>query len=253
MNRVNEELENLKEQSKDFENKSLFWDFVKSKIRGLTVSYASYKSKECQLREQLLLKQLQDLKVKVSETPAPEYLNQYTEIKSELEEFYKEKAKASMIRARADFIENHEKNTKYFLNMEKRNYSVKCIKCLKTPFCQITEEEKILQEEKRFYEKLYSENDKDINCRQAEKSFLDTVEIPKISCDQKMLCDQEINENEWKKALLELKNNKTPGCDGLPVEFYKFFWNKVKCLILDSFHWSFKNKQLSLDQKKRYY
>ena len=65
-----------------------------------------------------------------------------------------------------------------------------------------------------------------------------------------MLCDQEINENECKKALLELKNNKTPGCDGLPVEFYKFFWNKVKCLILDSFHWSFKNKQLSLDQKR---
>ena len=154
VNRVNEELENLKEQSKDFENKSLFWDFVKCKIRGLTVSYASYKSKELKLREQLLLKQLQDLEVKVSETPAPEYLNQYTKIKSELEEFYKEKAKASKIRARADFIENDEK---YFFNMEKRNYSVKCIKCLKTPFGQITEEEKILQEEKRFYQKLYSE------------------------------------------------------------------------------------------------
>ena len=121
---------------------------------------------------------------------------------------------------------------------------------LKTPFGQITEEEKILQEEKRFYEKLYSENDKDINCRQAGKSFLHTVEIPKISCDKKLLCGQEINENECKKALLELKNNKTPVCDGLPVEFYKFFWNKVKFLILDSFHWSFKNKQLSLDQKR---
>ena len=149
------------------------------------MSYASYKSKERKLREQLLLKQLQDLEVKVSETPAPEYLNQYTEIKSELEEFYKKTAKASMIRATADFIENDEKNTKYFLNMEKRNYSVKCIKCLKTPFGKITEEEKILQEEKRFYEKLYSESDKDINCRQAEKSCLDTVEIPKISGDKK--------------------------------------------------------------------
>ena len=29
VNRVNEELKNLKEQSKDFENKSLFWDFCK--------------------------------------------------------------------------------------------------------------------------------------------------------------------------------------------------------------------------------
>ena len=72
-------------------------------------------------------------------------------------------------------------------------------------------------------EKLYSESDKDINCRQVEKSFLDTVEIPKISGDKKILCDQEINENECKKGLLELKHNKTPGCDGLPVEFYKFF------------------------------
>ena len=247
--RVNEELEKLGEQSKDFKNKSLFWDFVKCKIRGLTVSYASYKSKKRKEKEILLLKQLQELEVKVSETPTPEYLNQFTEIKSELENFYNEKTKASMIRARADFIENDEKNTKYFLDIEKRNYSVKCIKCLKTPSGQITDEEKILEEEKRFYKKLYSENDKDINYRQAESYFLEN-EVPKLSHDKKMFCDQDIHENECKKALSELKNNKTPGCDGLPVEFYKFFWNRLQTLILDSFHWSFQNRELSLDQKR---
>ena len=80
--KVNNELEQLSVQSKEFENKALFWDFVKCKIRGLTVSYASFKSRERKKAEQLMLKQLQDLEIKVTETPTPEYLNQYSEVRA---------------------------------------------------------------------------------------------------------------------------------------------------------------------------
>ena len=55
---------------------------------------------------------------------------------------------------------------------------------------------------------------------------------------------------ECSEALSQLKNNKSPGCDGFPVEFYKFFWNKIKYFVYDSYKWAFENKKLSSDQKR---
>ncbi len=51
-------------------------------------------------------------------------------------------------------------------------------------------------------------------------------------------------------SLKELKNGKTPGTDGIPTEFYKFFWVNIKDLVLDSINHAFTAGQLSLEQKR---
>ena len=43
-----------------------------------------------------------------------------------------------------------------------------------------------------------------------------------------------------------MKNNKTPGTDGLPCEFYKFFWNDLKVFLLKSYNEAFENIKLSI-------
>ena len=47
-----------------------------------------------------------------------------------------------------------------------------------------------------------------------------------------------------------MKNGKSPGSDGFTVEFYKFFWNDIKTLLIDSFNYAFTHGELSLDQKR---
>ena len=89
---------------------------------------------------------------------------------------------------------------------------------------KITDEKEILNEEKRFYQCLYTER----NCAASapsniENLFLQNKEIKKLSPTDKAICDSPLTLVECSKALKELKNNKSPGCDGLPVEFYKFF------------------------------
>ena len=37
-----------------------------------------------------------------------------------------------------------------------------------------------------------------------------------------------LNEYECGLALKEMQNNKSPGSDGITVEFYKIFWNDIK-------------------------
>ena len=82
-----------------------------------------------------------------------------------------------------------------------------------------------------------------------EDLFLLTDNIPKLTETEKGACDQMLSIKECGKALNEMGNNKSPGCDGFTVEFYKFFWDKIKRLLHNSFVWSFQHKLLSLDQR----
>ena len=56
---------------------------------------------------------------------------------------------------------------------------------------------------------------------------------------------------EIRKALKLLPNNKSPGSDGVPTNFYIFFWIDVKDLLFDSFRYSFKHGKLGNEQKLR--
>ena len=161
------------------------------------------------------------------------------------------KIKGAVIRSRAEFIERNEKNLKYFSNLEKRNFSMKCIKCLHIDNKVVTDESEILHEQRKFYEQLYSNNNKgNVLMDTLENSFLNNIEIPKLPEKDKMLCENPIVLKECSEALSQLKNNKSPGCDGFPVEFYKIFWNKIKYFVYDSYKWAFENKKLSSDQKR---
>ena len=43
--------------------------------------------------------------------------------------------------------------------------------------------------------------------------------------------------------------NKSPGFDGLPIEFYIVFWNDINDMLLNSYNYSFENGLLSLSQR----
>ena len=124
-----------------------------------------------------------------------------------------------------------KKNTKYFLNHEKRNHIKKHIRKLhisgviKTdPFC-------ILKEQGRFYTDLYKSSTTDPDITLKISSFLNDLNIPALSEDQKKFCAGKISAEECFRLLDSFDNNKTPGNDGIPIEFYKTFWS----VITDSF------------------
>ena len=64
-----------------------------------------------------------------------------------------------------------------------------------------------------------------------------------------MECDREIKEDEIGKAVQDLPNNKSPGPDGILIEFYKKFWSSISDILFDSFRKSFVTGQLSPSQK----
>ena len=74
--------------------------------------------------------------------------------------------------------------------------------------------------------------------------------IPALSVEERLSCEGEITTEECVKALDTFDNGKTPGNDGIPVEFYKnnvlefswcvydrsfkSFFNQGKCQIPNS-------------------
>ena len=59
-----------------------------------------------------------------------------------------------------------------------------------------------------------------------------------------------LSEYECGIAPKEMKNNKSPGSDGLTADFYKIFWNDIKLFLVKSLNYSYDNKNLTELQKQ---
>ena len=59
-----------------------------------------------------------------------------------------------------------------------------------------------------------------------------------------------LTEYECSHALKDMKNNKSPGSDGLTAECYKLFWNVIKPFLIKSLNFAYKEGSLSEMQSK---
>ena len=98
-------------------------------------------------------------------------------MKQELCLIYENRGKVSIARSKTRWIEQCEKPTKYFFNLEKRNYNHRTIKELKYPEGRsVTKEEEILEEIERFYKELYTSTSSFENTQFI--SYIENLELP---------------------------------------------------------------------------
>ena len=82
-------------------------------------------------------------------------------------------------------------------------------------------------------------------------SYLDQVILPHILTDNEAnKCEGLITTAETKTAVSEMKLNKSPGPDGLTLEFYCKFWSKVELLLINSYNESYHIGELYISPKK---
>ena len=75
--------------------------------------------------------------------------------------------------------------------------------------------------------------------------------IPKLPEESKRNMEQEITEDELLKVLKTTDNNKSPGDDGYPVEFYKVFWTDIKTLLSNSYKYAYETAKLDNYQQHK--
>ena len=227
------------------------WDYIKCRIRTESISFSIKKTKKQRDYMNTLSERLVHLEERITTSPSPLELEEYDNVKSEIEQYYDQKAKGTLIRSRCKFINEYEKPSKYFLNLENVRQKKLQISALNIDGQRISNPIQILEAQKVFYSKLFSCSETDFNMTEGEcNNYLDNVNIPKLSNSTKEVCDGVITMTEVEKAVQELQNNKSPGPGGLPGEFYKIFWNDISDLLLNSFHDAFNNGFLTKSQKQ---
>ena len=67
-------------------------------------------------------------------------------------------------------------------------------------------------------------------------SILSYIDLSCLTNEQKDLREIEPEKKELCNTSRSMPNSKTPGNDGLSLEFYEEFWNKLRDPILNSFY-----------------
>ena len=242
---MNTRIDEIIEKHRNIENAGLKWDVIKMEIRSSTVCFSKKlsKSKKDHINEVII--ENSRLNKLLDDKPDDDTLKCYEATKLEIELFNNEKANGVLLRSKVNWAELGERNTKYFLNLEKRNYKNKCItKLIDEKEQTIEDSEGILIYEAKYYNTLYTDPKLTPN-EEDNDGFLNDSNN-KLCEDSKELCEQEININEVGIALKELKNGKSPGTDGFTADFYKFFWVKINNLVLESLQQAYIMGELSI-------
>ena len=138
-------------------------------------------------------------------------MTEHERTQEELENLYNYIADGAILRSKARWYEEGEKNTKYFLSSEKGNRSKSCIRRLIIDdSIEITDKADVRKEIKTFYENLYTK--KSMKTEQECFEYLAKISSPQLSEYDKAFCKGKLTHS--------MKNGKTPGNDGLAKEFY---------------------------------
>ena len=187
---INTLLENCVNKYQNVENKALVWDTIKCEIRGTTIEFAINKAKD---KRQFEARLKSEIKLLESELDHGEDVYEiYNTTKKELEQIEEEASRGSIIRSRAQWIEEGENCSKYFMQLENRNYKSKCITTLLTDKNTVTKQNETLEECKQFYENLYSGNVKCSleNCRFFDGEHNTLNDLDRNICEAKITIDE---------------------------------------------------------------
>jgi exonuclease III len=233
------------------EDKGLVWEVTKMEIRSFTLPYCVKKKKERSHFKQSMEQEMVRIQELLDAHPTEQNQEFYQATKKELEQIEKDELNSQIFRSKIQWTEEGEKNSKFFLGLEKRNYLNKLITHLEIDGKNVTDINKISDETAKFYKQLYSEklNNFDSSYQENLDLFLEN-NMPKLNEDQKHFCDKAISESEILKSIKLLANGKTPGSDGLPADWYKFFWVDIKHLLCNSITYAMDHGELSIEQKR---
>lgn len=228
--------------------KAILWDYIKTKVKEFSITYCIAKTKNRNDICKQLQKTLDNIDKQLSDCYFETLFLERQRVKLELDDIYRTKSEGYQIRSRAKWVDDRERSTRYFLNLEKARQNHNCIISLTCKTGKtVTSDEEILNVAKEFYSDFFTSknvSDSTVN------SFFDDVTPENVLSEELMQkCEGILTKDECHTAVTNMKGNKAPGLDGLTIEFYKHFWPLFGSFLVDTLNETYENGCLTRSQR----
>ena len=182
-NKINE----ISSTFQDFNDPRVNWEYLKCEMRQFSRSTAKQISKSRKEAREKLESKIENFEK--NENPSQDELADYEEAKIELEKIYDHITDSIILRSKAQWHEEGEKGSKYFLTLEKNRKAKTCKRRLNSESNgQIEDPQSILLEIKTFYINLYKRTS--VKTEEECLQYLLKLSTPKLSEDEKVFAKE---------------------------------------------------------------
>ena len=210
-----------------------WWEFLKLSIKEESIVFSRNKRRRLRKEQVFLTNKLIRLRRRlVDGDDTVSVLISDTE--SRLKAPRVKEIEGIMIRSRAQWLEEGERPSRYFFNLQKIKAQRSHISSVyDLNGTEVSSQEEIEKAHVDFYSRLFSEEPIDAALQDDLLSSLSR----QLSSDQASSCEGQMTLDEMTLALRSMNANKAPGPDGLSVEFYAKFWDRLGpylCRVLNA-------------------
>ncbi len=229
-------------------DKNLIWELIKIRVKEFSIKYCINRIRHRDDRAKIIETKITILDEEIQANGGHEdVIMKRKLLKQQLDDLHFEKGIGAHVRSRVKWIEEGERSTQYFIGVEKKRQNINAIKSLKENNVTLTEDTDILNAAKRFYTDLYSTTSP---CTQRISEYIDNINLPNLSPEQQQECEGDITIQECEDAIGKIKANRSPGEDGIPIEFYKTFWADINIFLISVYNESFEKQKLPNSMRK---
>ena len=222
------------------------WDILKEKIKNYCILFSKKRAKEKFDKIRHLRSQYSKLHQHERNSPG-NYLEQVETLRSQIEKLENENLFGSKVRAKIDVLKDEENPSNFFSKIEQNKAKKKTISQIDCNGETFTHSKDILHCFRNFYQDLYTSEPID---DEIAEIFLQ--DLPSLSSDDSSSLEMDFSLAEFETSLKQMKDNKSPGPDGLTKAFYVKFFDLIGETLVKLSRVIFENEHLTESQRLSY-
>ncbi len=196
-----------------------WWEICKQSFKKLIIAHSRELASQFHKQIKHIESELRYYSIRHFDDPGAGYDRIVNALNVDLSNLIDKHLAGSRIRSKVKHLQSDDTPCRFFLRKEIKKGSKKMLKCLNHNGIKVKNQQDITNTCRQFYANLFTAENVNI---ESQNDFL--KDVPVLSDDDKKKCEGLLTYSECFNALKCMKNDKCPGSDGLPKEFYvKFF------------------------------
>lgn len=215
-----------------FQSDIVMWDKLKNEIKNFCISFSREKWRHFSREKIAATNRLSFLKRQLA-SGNPAVKSEILNLESFLKQLFERQLEGSKIRSRAQWLEEGETPSRFFLRLENERHTKSFVSSIfNSAGVEVSTLPEIMEAHTKFYTDLFSRGNIDLQSQQELFSHVTS----RLSEAESSSCEGPLTLAEVSVALRRSNRNKSPGADGLTVEFYAHFWGLLGSFLVNVFN-----------------